>query len=291
MEEKIDSSALQPFQILPPMPSVGMRRSTRVFVPKSVAKHADGARVLRSGRRLWSVSVVGKPGRGSDGDEWLRLLDHAGDADDLHSCKDNERREVVPENEVAVMELDGKTALAGSLNHAPGVSMAGESADRYGTVYHRKRQRLDMNRSFSSSFPSEGSVSEDRMYGIHFFRKQRRKMPSGPSLTVTSEGLEVSEDNTEVGFLRQDVSLSGFSCKAMSAVVIRSSCSSSSRFACFLNSILCYMMRTRVRLSELAAFICCKPIAPVFSRNGIHFCHVSWSHLQKNCISPFWFCH
>ncbi|GAB4836303.1 hypothetical protein Ancab_001218 [Ancistrocladus abbreviatus] len=56
------------------MPSVGMRRSTRVFVPKT--KEGEVVRVLRSGRRLWVKSSgdgVLKVGKG--GEQWLRLID------------------------------------------------------------------------------------------------------------------------------------------------------------------------------------------------------------------------
>ncbi|KAF7820259.1 enhancer of polycomb-like protein [Senna tora] len=57
------------------MPSVGMRRTTRVF---GVVKGADSARVLRSGRRLWPDSGEGKIRRGNDGDEWLKLVKTTG---------------------------------------------------------------------------------------------------------------------------------------------------------------------------------------------------------------------
>ncbi|XP_043701139.1 uncharacterized protein LOC122651705 [Telopea speciosissima] len=261
------------------MPSVGMRLSTRVFVPKSVVKDADGARVLRSGRRLWSKSADGKPGKGSEADVWLRLLDHSGDADDVLYCKENGWHNVVAGKRVALKLLDREMAPK-SMRH--GASSTDESVDKmYGTVYRRKRQRLGSNQSFVSSLPSDGRgrVSEDRMYGIPFVRKQRGKRPAASSTTALSGEMGVVEDVKEhqalpcnLGFLQQDV-LNGFFRQAMVFMVTKPTFSSTSRFACLLNSILSYMMRTRVQLSELTEFLSAKPIAQAFSVNGIHLLH------------------
>lgn len=52
-----------------------MKQTTRVF---GVVKSRDGARILRSGRRLYSnpSDVVGKWRKSSNGrGEWLKLLD------------------------------------------------------------------------------------------------------------------------------------------------------------------------------------------------------------------------
>ncbi|KAJ4979635.1 hypothetical protein NE237_010415 [Protea cynaroides] len=278
-KENIGSSVL-PFQNLPPMPSVGMRLSTRVFVPKSVVKDADGARVLRSGRRLWSESADGRPGKGSETEVWFRLLDHSGDADDDVYCKDNGWQNGVAEKGVDLKQSDREMAPE-SMNIMPGVSTADETVDKmYGAIYRRKRQRLGGNQSFASSLPSEdgGRVSEDRMFGIPFFRKQRRKRPTVSSSTVCSGEMGVV-DNRErqvlldnLGFLQQDV-LNGFYRRAMVLMVSKPTFSNNSRFACLLNSILRYMMRTRVQLSELTAFLSTEPIALAFSLHGIHLLH------------------
>ncbi|KAJ4971786.1 hypothetical protein NE237_004885 [Protea cynaroides] len=260
------------------MPSVGMRRTTRVFVPKSVLKDSEGARVLRSGKRLSSDSDNEK-GKGSDGEAWFRLLDHSGDADDVLCCKDDGWHDVSEGIGVAVMDLDGETT-SGSMN-APGVSMTNESLDRmYGAVYHRKRQKLGGNQSSASSSTSGGGrrVYEDRMYGIPFTRKQRRKRSTRCSSNVVLSGeMGVVEDNKgrkvlprKIGFLQQDVLLDGFSSEAMVMLVTKPTVSNTSRFACLLNSILSYMTRSRVQLSELYAFLCSKPMAIALSLNGIH---------------------
>ncbi|XP_042514744.1 uncharacterized protein LOC122089237 [Macadamia integrifolia] len=278
-ELKIGSSVL-PFQNLPSMPSVGMRLSTRVFVPKSVVQAADGGRVLRSGKRLWSESDDGRPGQGSEAEVWFKLLDHSGDADDVLYCKDNGWNNIVAEKGVALKLLDREMAPE-SMNR-PGASTTDESVDKmYGNVYHRKRQRSGANQSFASSFPSEdgGRISEDRMYGIPFVRKQRGKRPTESPTTALSGEMEVVDDNEEhqvlpckFGFLQQDV-LNGIFHQAMVFVVTKPLFSSTSRFACLLNSILSYMMRSRVQLSDLTDFLSAKPIAQAFSLNGIHLLH------------------
>ncbi|XP_042499663.1 uncharacterized protein LOC122077827 [Macadamia integrifolia] len=271
-EEKIVSCVLT-FQNLPPMPSVGMRRSTRVFVPKSVVKDADGVRVLRSGKRLGSESAGGK-GKGSDSEPWFRLLDHSGDADGVLCCKNDGCHNALSGEGVDVKHLDGEMA-PGSMNNGPGVSMTNASVDRmHGNVYHRKRQRLGGNKFSSSSLTSGGGdrVYEDRMYGIPFVRKQRRKKRTGSFSTVIPREMRVVEDNKgrQVrGFLQQDLLLNCFSSEDMVLVVTKPTVGNTSRFACLLNSILSYMTRNRVRLSELSAFLCSKPIAIAFSRNSI----------------------
>ncbi|XP_010268989.1 PREDICTED: uncharacterized protein LOC104605793 [Nelumbo nucifera] len=270
------------------MPSVGMRRSTRVFVPKSIGKD-DGARVLRSGKRLWSEPEKPKLGRGSDGDEWFRLLDNSGHGDDVSCCKDNDRHEVDRNREVPVMELGGEMGSPETSDAIPGASMADDSVDRlYGVVYHRKRRRLDIDRA--------EKLSDDRMYGISFVRKQRRDVL--PVLSTDSS--RVSDGAAEYllagkpapqGHLEQHAFFDGFLRQGLLLIVVESSCSNSQRLACFLYSVLSYMARARLRLSKFAAFTCLNPIARVFSRQGIyflhdHYCNKGW----KNDLSSFGLC-
>ncbi|XP_010243526.1 PREDICTED: uncharacterized protein LOC104587561 [Nelumbo nucifera] len=270
------------------MPSVGMRRSTRVFVPKSIVKD-DGARVLRSGKRLWSESEKPKLGRGSEGDEWFRLLDNSGDADDVACCKDNGWREVVQSSGATAMALSGDMGPVESVGAVSAVPIVDESVDRmYGVVYYRKRRRLDMGRA--------EKLSGDRMYGISFVRKQRRKR-SKVSLTGSSRLSHNSTKYVLAGNLaphvhsRQVSSLDGFLRQGLLLVVVDSSCSNSRQFACFLYSLLSYMMRARLGLSRVAAFMCLKPIATVFSRRGIHFLHALYGRNGwNNGLSSFGLC-
>lgn len=104
-------------------------------------------------------------------------------------------------------------------------------------VYSRKRHRL---------VSSEGSDGQDRKFGIVFSRKHRRK---GPRLSpLPKERL-----------------------RELAVVAVFTSAHSSVRFARVLASIMCSMMRVRVRLRDLAVFLSSGAIAGVFSANGIHF--------------------
>ncbi|KAK6144888.1 hypothetical protein DH2020_021708 [Rehmannia glutinosa] len=109
------------------MPSVGMRRSTRVF----------GARVLRSGRRLWTEPQESSKNARTDHveNQWAELLENPADggedAGDL--CKDTRQEN---ENENA----EPRTEERGSSEGVVEV----KNVDRmYGIVYRRKRKRVD----------------------------------------------------------------------------------------------------------------------------------------------------
>ncbi|KAK6933500.1 Enhancer of polycomb-like, N-terminal [Dillenia turbinata] len=131
------------------MPSVGMRRSTRIFVPKSAQKVSDGGRVLRSGRRVLS----------NNNDDWIRLID----SDDIPNLKKTRiHNKVVSKPEIVNVALPQPKKVADDRNQLN----VGNVVDKfYGLVYHRKRKRRD------------GKKVEDdkKRFGIQFSRKQRRK--------------------------------------------------------------------------------------------------------------------
>ncbi|KAK9156692.1 hypothetical protein Scep_003266 [Stephania cephalantha] len=240
------------------MPSVGMRRSTRIFVPKSVVKDADMARVLRSGKRLAATEAnKGKAG----GEDWIGILRNSGD--DVAYCKNYGRKKIVPEHE----DIDDDTVLGlitgskGLKKRASKIDMAGEKAKakaKWGRVilYTRKRRRSSSSSGdvINSNLKSRERVLEDRMCGKKYFRK-RRKVVAGSSLNGVTA-----------------LSRSRFVCKALVNVVVEQSCSSASKFARFLVSVLNSIRSSMgVDLSGLAAFLCSERIAGVFSRHGIHF--------------------
>ncbi|KAF8395361.1 hypothetical protein HHK36_019307 [Tetracentron sinense] len=271
------------------MPSVGMRRSTRVFA-KTVVKDAVGARVLRSGRRLWSESGDGKLIRGVDGDEWFLLLNNSGDSVEVPRCKSNGWSEEFRELKVDIMDVDGEIELQEeSVNRGNGVFDS--SVDRmYGVVYHRKRTRFSLQK-FDLS---ENRGLKDRMYGIPFVRKQRRKKQRMGSSVVESfsrTGLAESRKELQVPAENWALEVRFRESKAMLAVVIEYCSSSSCQFTRFLNSVLSFMMRARVSLPELSAFMCSDPITHVFASHGIHFlpdlpCINNW----QNGSSPSGIC-
>lgn len=136
------------------MPSVGMIRTTMVF---GVVKGADGARVLRSGRRLWPDSGEGKVKRSNYGDEWYH---------NAPVIKNNGGPKYKPNGwahseELGVYEKDEKKKQMKLCKEVKkGVDLM------YGIVYSRKRKRNDGEKS---------KLLEKKKFGIQFFRRQRRK--------------------------------------------------------------------------------------------------------------------
>lgn len=159
------------------MPSVGMRRTTRVF---GVVKGLDGgARVLRSGRRLWSESVERKLRRGNDGEDWFKIVKNPGNNGGL-GCKQSGWSPGGVKRVTAVDVNDAEDCKAEEVqicgNNAVNVN---HSVDKlFGRVYSRKRRRTCTE---SCDFSSGDSK---RMYELQFFRRQRRKADG-------SEGLEI----------------------------------------------------------------------------------------------------
>lgn len=228
------------------MPSVGMRRTTRVFVPKTAAKGASGgARVLRSGRRLWPDSGEVKLTRDV---EWFRILHNSGGdgggsgvGDGL---KENGWHEVNLKEEVDVMDVGPEEGDSESINVAGKCGVDQEShCKRFGIVYSRKRKRLDSNSSLSLE-TKRGF--DDRRFGIRFFRKPKRKR------------MEESEEG-------------GCFC----VTIVNTSPGERCRFASVLNSILGYMQRSRVRLWGLYAFLTLGPLMDAFSSHGVLLLRVS----------------
>ncbi|KAJ6358064.1 hypothetical protein OIU78_005819 [Salix suchowensis] len=145
------------------MPSVGLRRTTRVF---GVIKGVDGARVLRSGRRLWPESCDGKLRRSNDGDEWYHtIIKNANNYQTKNQNKNSDLK--YKENsgwahdDKLKKDLDVVIAIA-----APKRIKRVKSEKKFGIVYRRKRKRLD---------GEKGENPDDKKYGIQFSRRQRRR--------------------------------------------------------------------------------------------------------------------
>ncbi|KAJ6311400.1 hypothetical protein OIU77_013211 [Salix suchowensis] len=217
------------------MPSVGLRRTTRVF---GVIKGVDGARVLRSGRRLWPESCDGKLRRSNDGDEWYHtIIKNANNYQTKNQNKNSDLK--YKENsgwahdDKLKKDLDVVIAIA-----APKRIKRVKSEKKFGIVYRRKRKRLD---------GEKGENPDDKKYGIQFSRRQRRRQ-DGESL----ESLECTPE--------------------LVVLVERFSCSSRSNgLSCFLSSVLRYIKRVILNLSDLADFLSSEPISSVFASNGLHF--------------------
>ncbi|GAV79408.1 EPL1 domain-containing protein [Cephalotus follicularis] len=227
------------------MPSVGMRRTTRVF---GVVKGFDGARVLRSGRRLWPEhSSASKHTRAQGGDEWCPLIIDNKENRGHGSLKPNWwAHDVKKKQEVTktthVNETKARKTLKSKVFND---KCSGDRLDKMcGIVYERKRKRLVGQKS---------EFDGDKMFGIQFSRRQRMR-----------------ESESLVGFTGIDDSWGLLTTRAFGVVVpIESSCF----FSCFLNSLLRYMRSDRVQLSRLAAFLLAPPISGSLALRGIHF---SW---------------
>lgn len=235
------------------MPSVGMRRTTRVF----------GARVLRSGRRLWSPPVEGKHIRASaaagggsvaNGEEWIEIFDdsgHDGGRDgQIRQKEKGWRRDVGLKRDALIMEVDEKVAEPELVRNV------GRNDSRmWGSVYKRKRKGADIAGCDFEGTYKKKKILEDKKYGKQFVRKQWGRFPC-PLDESCGRKTSVSR-------------------RVLFAVVETSSCHSTFWFACFLGLVLQYLRRTKLRLVQLSAFVLSEPLAYVFSSHGIHFLRVS----------------
>ncbi|PSR98774.1 Enhancer of polycomb like [Actinidia chinensis var. chinensis] len=209
------------------MPSVGMRRSTRVF----------GARVLRSGRRLWCGPS--------------ELLGNYGD-NEVKSRENGWRRDTGLKEKVTVMDIDEKKAEPKKgKNVGRGLVKNKSSEDKMlGFVYQRKRKWLDSKNSHFDGVLEKKGALEDRKYGKQFVRKQSRNKRIGES-----NSCPVAESSVGRVF----------------SAAVKSSCHGSYWFACVLSMVLRYMRGAKLILLELHAFVSSEPLAHVFSSQGIHF--------------------
>ncbi|KAM0946662.1 putative enhancer of polycomb protein [Dioscorea sansibarensis] len=286
-----------------PMPSVGTRRSTRVFVPKAVAKPGGSGRNLRSGKRVVLSEHLGKKSD-RDADVWLGVFGGNGGQAGLRWWRSDEEAE----------DLAG----ADSISIEPGADQLSESAclealdntpDRklFGIVFSRKRRRSRSEKG-----------SSDRKYGIVFTRKLRKKRLKGASLfeeiwetseTRTNEHYDVSSRRVtadwdlsigasardfaeKVGIMEGDVIFR--SCRpVMLTVLIDSGRSSSSHFAAFFSLVLRWLGRAEERFQEFVSFLFSGSIANVFSRHGIHLLplqHLKFEVFPRGSGSPRGLC-
>ncbi|BBG96971.1 Enhancer of polycomb-like transcription factor protein [Prunus dulcis] len=204
----------------------------------------DGARVLRSGRRLWPESSESKLERARNGDEdWLKLMkSHAGEsvvglnhkkwagANQVGSPRRN-----TPVLKTSVVKKPQSNELLADLL---------KEHKRYGIVYTRKRKRASA--SFLGNVERE-SGSDDRMYGRRFARRQRMKK---------SKELD---------------SHPGFVCPEVLCFSVESSCAQGYWAGRFLYSVLVYMTRASLGLTEFSEFLALEPIGSIFASYGIQF--------------------
>ncbi|KAJ0968699.1 hypothetical protein J5N97_021576 [Dioscorea zingiberensis] len=267
-----------------PMPSVGTRRSTRVFVPKAVAKPGGSARNLRSGKRLAiSEHLEKKPNR--DADEWLGVFGNNGGAAGLRWWRGDEEADFGAAHSISIeTDADSGDQMSESTSLEALDGLQGRKL--FGIVYSRKRRR--------SRSGEKDSI--DKKYGIVFTRKQRKKklklaslseeilerreidvdeldiFSSGPVATDWELWIEDSAKvfAEKVGIVEGDIRF--HSCGPVTlAILLDSSGSGSSHFATFFILVLRWLGRAGSRFQEFVSFLFSGSIAGVFSRHGIHF--------------------
>lgn len=238
------------------MPSVGMRRTTRVF---GVVKGVDGARVLRSGRRLWpDFSEPKQLRRPTDGDDWYPqhhhnlIKKHGPGPGGLKSKAQNEwghQEDKEKENPIDKNQVMKQVSV---MEYKVKEEQVMDTKDKmFGLVYTRKRKRNDGDKK-----------SQDRKYGIRFSRRRRK---TGGLKPLTAFGV-VFESSTSV--VSTDISSSTF-----------------------LSLIFGYM-KERVKgrtqfLSKLASFLLSPSISETFASCGVRFLWVCVFHSSLVLNFPF----
>lgn len=230
------------------MPSVEMRRSTRVFVPK--AKDDEFVRVLRSGRRLWVESGEFKHRATENGGEWcaalienrINLKPRPPLPSRLH-CQNGCPMAADP------MDIDDRKSAMEVPNTPPPPKC---ESRMFVNVYNRKRKRKN---SGVSSVDSESwnNKNGDRKFGLHFVRRQRKRLKAFDRERVRVVVQEQAGECDD-GFL---------------SVVVNSSFDGCGIFSRLLSSVLRHMTRQVIPLAKLSVLLL--SISPVFASCGIHF--------------------
>lgn len=233
------------------MPSVGMRRTTRVF----------GARVLRSGRRVFSASNERKHPKTTNGVEWIDVPHTSGGGSNgkEHGWHQNG----VPEKqEVTDMDIEeeggesqpGKHVHDGSILDSGGIN-----------VYTRKRKKVD----FKCFDVSVGDEKTDNLEDKRFEKTYSRRLWSkGWSKKIRlCEIIDSYGPNVSYG-VPEDL-------QKTLKIVVRPSCSVRYSVASLLDSVLRYLRKTRIGIDQPFTFFGSKMISNVYSSHGIHFVQVS----------------
>lgn len=251
----------------PPMPAVGARRSTRVFLPrahKQAPRPPEPARVTRSAKRL-AVSS-----HHHSHSHWLGW-EHAGNVSDDDEDEDPKPR--TPPRQPS-----------------PEQPMSPRS---FGAVYRRKRRQRPPAEPEDFGNVDGGS---DRRFGIVFTRKHKRPKlaPFSPGDILCSSSREFA---SRAGLLEDAHFLDGAStgrCAVLVVLVDASSPGSSSRFSRFLLPVLPWLRRRqRSHVRSLASFLLASPaVATAFGSHGVHFIRLQSQRasalLQRPTVNCGW---
>ncbi|KAK7268419.1 hypothetical protein RIF29_21117 [Crotalaria pallida] len=215
------------------MPSVGMRRTTRVF---GVVKGGDSACVLRSGRRLWPESDDTKTRRGNEGDEWLKKPEKLNSSISPRGAAAKAKQEFAMVNDANAYNVGGITESMKQKRLRHSLSKGSDDGrDRFfGLAYSRKRKRTSGSSSssrLSARAVERGGSDDSKMFGLRFSRRRKEQ------------------------------------CKL--AVVMKPSSADSDLFSCLLFLVLRHVTRFGVTLKDLSAFLLSEPICGYYAARGI----------------------
>ncbi|XP_050210101.1 uncharacterized protein LOC126660580 [Mercurialis annua] len=236
------------------MPSVGMRRTTRVF---GVVKGADGARVLRSGRRIWPESgenKLNRRGNNNDGDDWLHnMIKCSSNKDNGWTTQTNSTKLQTKTNVSKLKKVRDTHSCVGVSIGCSKVTKKKKDDSRnkmFGLVYSRKRRRIDTVGGVKQD--NLDSISRDnKMFGIHFSRRQRRRL-----------AVKDDSDCFEPAALSVVIDHDGASCTRDTGLGLLSS---------FLHLVLGCMRKSNLSVPQLAAFLLTDSVCCAFASCGIRF--------------------
>ncbi|KAI3947487.1 hypothetical protein MKX01_028392 [Papaver californicum] len=267
------------------MPSVGMIRSTRVFVPKSPSSSSSSS--VRNNNKL------GRRFKEDDAADWFNervnkvvVLNQQYESIMMEFNKETQSTSMEEQQEVVEEEIDVKKELV-LLSDTEFL----ENKKRFGSVYSRKRRKLLVTGEGGMEVVVERGVwNEGRMFGKQFVRKQSKQVGNLGLKELNSSSSLVKEDEelVEIGALQEaslpppvKESVRGVNKRVVLSFLIDTATTSLSSVYQFLNSILRYMWKkknSRLRLSLLAAFMNDQAISRVFSAHGgIHLLQDSLS--------------
>ncbi|CAN8237281.1 unnamed protein product [Cochlearia groenlandica] len=212
------------------MPSVGMRRTTSVF---GVVKAGDGARVLRSGRRIWPNVDEPKVKQGHD------FVDH---------CL---LKNPIKSKGIKISRDLSKPCV---LSHV--------SSEKVEDFTVNKRRKV-----INEALRDDKSV--DKRFGIVYIRKRKRLYePSCDRLVKIHRSLKFYCRRRR-GFSSEQVS-SGRLCVPVITLKVDWSCEEC-WFSSVLSLVMRYLRREELRFSSLSSFFLSRPIKDVFADHGVRF--------------------
>ncbi|XP_038884677.1 uncharacterized protein LOC120075394 [Benincasa hispida] len=246
------------------MPS-GMRR-TRVF---GLVKGVDGARVLRSGRRLWPESGEVKVKKSKDANDWYPVIESRGNGHGRLHGKWTPVRNVKPKRVVVSFRGDDDACVVKvpePVKVFPRISNDGKSGDgdrMFGKVYTRKRKRGRLeNGEVFDEMESDNVLSGDRMFGLRFIRRQRSRKTDVEHWESTAGGR-----STKLHFRRQRISRP----RDQVLTIFAGSSLDGGCFSDFILSVLRHLKSPDLSLAKFSAFLLSNPINGVFALKGMRF--------------------